>query len=94
MYEYGAYARTHKEIDHTPLIRSRFVTGAGSTSAAYGIAISMAASFTVEAMVRGYHSYKDIWAASLGEELPCQREPSNRSDRFAVTVLIVSLWLC
>ena len=47
----------------------------------------MAASFTVEAMVRGYHTYKDIWAASLGEELPCQREPSNRSDRFAVAVL-------
>ena len=25
--------------------------------------------------------------ASLGEELPCQREPSNRSDHFAVAVL-------
>ena len=38
-------------------------------------------------------TYKDIWAASLGEELPCQREPSNRSDRFAVAVLkLERLW--
>ncbi len=29
------------------------------------------ASFSVEAMVRGYHAYKDIWMAVVGEELPC-----------------------
>ena len=82
--------RIRKGIDHTPLIRSRFVTSAG---AAYLIAISMAASFTVEAVVRDYHTHTDIWAASLGEELPCQREPSNRSDRFAVAVLkLERLW--
>ena len=27
--------------------------------------------------VRGYHVYKNIWDASIGEELACQREPSN-----------------
>ena len=32
------------------------------------------ASFSVEAMVRGYHIYKDIWAAVVGEEFPCKRE--------------------
>ncbi len=33
------------------------------------------ASFSAEALVRGYHVYKDIiWAAVLGEELPCKRE--------------------
>ena len=44
-------------------------------------------SFTVEAMVRGYHIYKDVWAASLGEELPCQRESGNHADAYAVAVL-------
>ena len=43
--------------------------------------------FTIEAMVRGYHTYRDIWEASVGEELPCQRETDNPHDRFAVAVL-------
>lgn len=42
--------------------------------------------FTVEAMVRGYHVYKDIWEAALDEELPCQKEPLNIVDPFAVAV--------
>ena len=29
--------------------------------------------FSVESCVRGYHVYKDIRTASVGEELPCQR---------------------
>ena len=44
-------------------------------------------SFTVEAMVRGYHVYGDVWAASLGEELPCQREDGNHYDPYAVGVV-------
>ena len=43
--------------------------------------------FTVQAMVRGYHTYKDIWEASVGEELACQRETDNPHDRFAVAVV-------
>ena len=43
----------------------------------------------VEAMVRGYHTYKDIWAAVVGEELPCQREVRNRVDTFAVAVISI-----
>ena len=27
--------------------------------------------------VRGYHVYKDTWAAAIGEALVCSREPSN-----------------
>ena len=27
--------------------------------------------------VRGYHVYKDIWAAAFGEVLVCSREPTN-----------------
>ncbi len=45
------------------------------------------APFSVEAMVRGYHAYKDIWTAVVGEELPCQRERANPWDPFAVAVL-------
>ena len=37
--------------------------------------------------MRGYHIYKDIWEASVGEELPCQRESGNRADPFAVAVV-------
>ena len=44
-------------------------------------------SFSVEAVVRGYHAYKDIWAAVHGEELPCERETGNRVDAFAVAVM-------
>ena len=38
-------------------------------------------------MVRGYHVYRDVWAASIGELLPCEREAGNASDRYAVAVM-------
>ena len=43
-------------------------------------------SFSVEAMIRGYHVYRDIWDASIGEVLRCQREASNPTDRYAVAI--------
>ncbi len=30
--------------------------------------------------------YKDVWAASIGEVLMCEREPHNALDRYAVAV--------
>ena len=48
---------------------------------------SKMASFSVEAMVRGYHIYKDIWTAVVGEEFPCKRETGNTFDLFAVAVM-------
>jgi hypothetical protein len=42
--------------------------------------------FSVAAMVRGYHVYRDIWAASIGEELPCECQEGNRQDAYAVAV--------
>ena len=36
----------------------------------------------MESCVRGYHIYKDIREASIGEEL-CQHESGNRADPFA-----------
>ena len=47
----------------------------------------MACYFEVEAMVRGYHQYKEIWDAEVGEKLECQRETGNPHDIFAVAVL-------
>ena len=41
----------------------------------------------VTCCVRGYHVYKDIWAAAIGEELVCGRETTNMADRYAVAVL-------
>ncbi len=43
--------------------------------------------FEVEAMVRGYHVYQEMWDASIHEELVCAREPGNRRDPFAVAVV-------
>ena len=36
------------------------------------------AAFSGEAVVRGYHVYKDIWTVIVGEEFYCQRESGNR----------------
>ena len=36
--------------------------------------------------VHGYHIYKNIWETVIGEELPCETEPDNRNDRYAVAV--------
>ena len=44
-------------------------------------------SFSVPSMVRGYHIYKDLWDASIGEEMSCQRKAENYTDPFAVAVM-------
>ena len=44
-------------------------------------------SFLFQAMIRGYHVYKEIWDAVKGECLECKRERSNRFDPFAVSVM-------
>ena len=43
--------------------------------------------YTVESMVHGYHVYRDIWEAAVGETLPCQREAGNPYDTYAVSVM-------
>ena len=50
-------------------------------------AMAASRSFSVQAMVRGYHSYKIIWEATNdGEMLACEREVGNIHDTFAVTM--------
>ena len=36
--------------------------------------------------IRGYHVYKGIWDAAIGEVLVCEREPHNVEDRYAIAV--------
>ena len=36
--------------------------------------------------VRDYHVYKNIWDTVIGEEIQCERELHNGSDRYAVAV--------
>ena len=42
--------------------------------------------FQMESCVRGYHIYKELWEATIGENLECQRERDNPSDTYAVAV--------
>ena len=36
--------------------------------------------------VHSYHIYKNLWDAVIGEELQCERELDNESDRYAIAV--------
>ena len=38
---------------------------------------SESATYCFQAMVRGYHVYRDIWIAAVSEELSCVRETDN-----------------
>ena len=42
--------------------------------------------FVYDSDVHGYHVYKDVWEASHGELLNCERETGNSFDPFAVCV--------
>ena len=37
--------------------------------------------------VRGYHVYKDMWAAVVGKELMCRRQRENSHKVYAVSVM-------
>jgi hypothetical protein len=34
----------------------------------------MTTSFKVEAVIRGYHEYKDIWVVEVADKIQCQKE--------------------
>ena len=44
-------------------------------------------SFQIDACVRGYHHYKNVWSAVEGEMLQCVREPGNTTDFYVVAVM-------
>ena len=39
--------------------------------------------FRKESCVRGYHIYRELWEAAIGEDLACQRERGNATDAYA-----------
>ena len=47
---------------------------------------AMEESFKRNCCIRGYHIYKEVWEAAVGELLVCEREPENASDQYAVAV--------
>ncbi len=47
----------------------------------------MSANFTIDSCIRGYHIYKAVWNASIGEILIFQTEFGNLHDPYAVAVL-------
>ena len=42
--------------------------------------------YRTDCCIRGYHIYRDIWVAVIGEVLECEREPTNTKDRNAVAI--------
>ena len=40
-------------------------------------------SFRMESCVRGYHIYRELLEAAIGEDLACQRECGNATDAYA-----------
>ena len=42
----------------------------------------------VDSCVHGYHIYEGIWAAALGEQIGCIREPLNTMDSYAVALVL------
>ena len=43
--------------------------------------------YTVKTIVHGYHVYRAVWEAAVGQVLPCQQERSNTHDPYAVAVV-------
>ena len=42
--------------------------------------------YAMDSCVRGYHVYKEIWEAVVGERLISERELENQMDRNAVAI--------
>ena len=49
------------------------------------------ASFTYDSCIRGYHEYKSIGDASVGEILHCNHKPDNPYDDQQLQLFIVEL---
>lgn len=43
--------------------------------------------FIIQSKIRGYHIYKQIWEASVGERLRCKKEENNAHDPYCVGVI-------
>ena len=54
----------------------------------------MAGEKEIACCVRGYHVYKDIWAAAIWEVLVCSREPTNVGKYFVVKLYSRKIFFC
>ena len=45
------------------------------------------ATYAVQTVVRGYHVYKEVWSATVGQILPCQQERGNVHDPYSVAIV-------
>jgi len=43
--------------------------------------------YITDTCVRGFHVYQIVWRPVIGEELPCEREEENDTDRYAVAIM-------
>ena len=59
----------------------------GSTSDGHGSSSDGSSTFEYHSCIRGYHEYKSIWDASIGEVVTCNRETDNGHDDYAVSVV-------
>ena len=74
------YVYVHKKI--------LLVTDETTPTVFFQLHCTMADSFSIEVMIRGYHAYKDVLLATVGEQLASQREIANASDPFAVAMIM------
>ena len=49
---------------------------------AHVYALKIMAQWEVDSSMHSYHAYESIWAATLGEQIGCIREPLNTWDRY------------
>ena len=50
------------------------------------IPVIVKASTEIDAYVKGYHVYKNIWKPTVSEELETEMEPDNVMDKYAVCI--------
>ena len=78
----GCWQRFREKVFVVRRLQSHTHTGCLLTTPTSHESAAMAKELSVEAMVRGYHIYEDIWDATAGEEQPCQSpilKPSSTS---------------
>ena len=78
-YTYGSTVRVYPDLEKG---WTGYEQRAGSRYAS-----TKSAEIEVLSCMRGYHVYKDRWAAAVGELLTCSRETTNLSVRCAVTMI-------
>ena len=43
--------------------------------------------YAMQTVMRGYHAYKEVYSATVGQVLPCQQERGNVHDQYSVPIV-------